>query len=45
MSRFFYVSSESPIKHCDGGEIALYETKETYFTYEISPSSDVITLS
>ena len=41
----FYVSSESPIKHCDGGEIALYETKETYFTYEISPNSDVITLS
>ncbi len=40
----FYISAKKPIKGCKGGEIKLYETKETHMTYEIIPTADVITI-
>ena len=39
----FYISAKKPIKGCVGGEIRLYETKQTHRTYEVVPSAKILT--
>lgn len=41
----FYISTKAPIKTHEGCEISLYETKETHWTYEIVPISDIVKIS
>jgi hypothetical protein len=40
----FYVSTREPVKEYSGCEISLYETRADHLIYEVTPSSNVITL-
>lgn len=41
----FYISSKKAISSCIGGEMKLYETKETHLTYEVIPQESVMIFS
>ena len=41
----FYISSKKTISSCIGGEMKLYETKETHLTYEVIPQESVMIFS